>query len=122
MGVATSSADHVGDRPGFAEMLESLLANGAKTIIVESPDRFARDLIVQLAGHDMLKARGITLVAASAPTHFVEDAPRKAGGGAQAKAHGDRAKGRGPQEPSRVEPGRGCSCKAAGPQEAQRRN
>ena len=30
-------------------------ANGAKTIIVESPDRFARDLAVQLAGHDMLK-------------------------------------------------------------------
>jgi DNA invertase Pin-like site-specific DNA recombinase len=31
--------------------------------------------MVQLAGHDMLKARGITLVAASAPTHFVEDTP-----------------------------------------------
>ena len=31
--------------------------------------------LVQLAGHDMLKARGITLVAASAPTHFVEDTP-----------------------------------------------
>jgi DNA invertase Pin-like site-specific DNA recombinase len=33
----------------------ALPANGAKTIIVESPDRFARDLAVQLAGHDMLK-------------------------------------------------------------------
>jgi DNA invertase Pin-like site-specific DNA recombinase len=31
--------------------------------------------MVQLAGHDMLKARGIPLVAASAPTHFVEDTP-----------------------------------------------
>jgi DNA invertase Pin-like site-specific DNA recombinase len=56
-------------------MLESLLANGARTIIVESPDRFARDLMVQLAGHDMLKAKGISLVAASSPTHFIEDAP-----------------------------------------------
>jgi hypothetical protein len=37
--------------------------------------RFARDLMVQLAGHDMLKAKGITLVAASAPTFFVEDTP-----------------------------------------------
>jgi DNA invertase Pin-like site-specific DNA recombinase len=72
---AISGADPVGDRPGFAEMLESLLANGAKTIIVESPDRFASDLMVQLAGHDMLKARGITLVAASAPMHFIEDTP-----------------------------------------------
>ena len=36
-------------------------------------DRFARDLMVQLAGHDMLKAKGITLIAASAPTFFVED-------------------------------------------------
>ena len=28
--------------------------------IVESPDRFARDLMVQLAGHDMFKAKGVT--------------------------------------------------------------
>ena len=54
---AASGADPVGDRPGFAEMLEALLANGARTIIVESPDRFARDLMVQLAGHNMLKTR-----------------------------------------------------------------
>jgi DNA invertase Pin-like site-specific DNA recombinase len=31
--------------------------------------------MVQLAGHDMLKAKGVTLVAASAPTHFIEDTP-----------------------------------------------
>jgi hypothetical protein len=43
--------------------------------MVESPDRFARDLMVQLAGHDMLRARGMTLIAASAPMHFVEDSP-----------------------------------------------
>ena len=60
---------------GFAEMLERLLGNGVRTIIVESPDRFARDLAVQLAGHDMLKAREIDLIAASAPQHFLEDTP-----------------------------------------------
>jgi DNA invertase Pin-like site-specific DNA recombinase len=65
----------VSERSGFAEMLERLMSNGARTIIVESPDRFARDLMVQLAGHDMLKARGVTLIAASAPTFFVEDTP-----------------------------------------------
>ena len=72
---AVSGADPVNDRPGFAEMLERLLSNGARTIVVESPDRFARDLMVQLAGHDMLKAKGVTLIAASAPTFFVEDTP-----------------------------------------------
>jgi DNA invertase Pin-like site-specific DNA recombinase len=72
---AVSGADRVDDRPGFAKMLERLLSNGARSILVESPDRFARDLMVQLAGHDMLKAKGITLIAASAPTFFVEDTP-----------------------------------------------
>jgi DNA invertase Pin-like site-specific DNA recombinase len=65
----------VSERSGFAQMLERLMSNGARTIIVESPDRFARDPMVQLAGHDMLKARGMTLIAASAPMHFVEDTP-----------------------------------------------
>jgi DNA invertase Pin-like site-specific DNA recombinase len=72
---AVSGADPVTDRPGFVEMLERLLSNGARTIVVESPDRFARDLMVQLAGHDMLKAKGISLIAASAPTFFLEDTP-----------------------------------------------
>ena len=58
-----------------APRLRRVLNNGVRTIIVESPDRFARDLMVQLAGHDMLKSKGVTLVAASAPRHFVEDTP-----------------------------------------------
>jgi hypothetical protein len=56
-------------------MLEHLMRNRTGTNIVESPDRFARDLMAQLAGHDMLKAKGISLVAASAPTYFIEDTP-----------------------------------------------
>jgi DNA invertase Pin-like site-specific DNA recombinase len=72
---AVSGADSVGERTGFVAMLERLLSNGAKTVIVESPDRFARDLMVQLAGHDMLKAKGVTLIAASAPTFFIEETP-----------------------------------------------
>ena len=74
---AVSGADPVTDRAGFAEMLERLLSKGARTIIVESPDRFARDLMVQVAGHDMLKARGISLIAASAQTFFLETATFK---------------------------------------------
>jgi DNA invertase Pin-like site-specific DNA recombinase len=72
---AVSGADSIDRRPGFVEMLRRVAANGAKTILVESPDRFARDLAVQLAGHDMLKAQGIALVPASAPDFFLEDTP-----------------------------------------------
>src|SRR5262245_9987479 len=56
-------------------MLQLIARNGIKTIIVESPDRFARDLAVQLAGHDMLRALGIDLIPASAPDFFTEETP-----------------------------------------------
>ena len=72
---AVSGADHIDQRPGFVQMLQRLAMNGAKTIIVESPDRFARDLAVQLAGHDMLKSLGISIIPASAPDFFIEDTP-----------------------------------------------
>ena len=72
---AVSGADHIDHRPGFVQMLQRLATNGAKTIIVESPDRFARDLAVQLAGHDMLKSLGISIIPASAPDFFTEDTP-----------------------------------------------
>jgi DNA invertase Pin-like site-specific DNA recombinase len=71
---AVSGADPVTERPGFLAMLRRI-TNGIKTIIVESPDRFARDLAVQLAGHDMLKGLGIDLIPASAPDFFLEDTP-----------------------------------------------
>jgi DNA invertase Pin-like site-specific DNA recombinase len=72
---AVSGADPIGERPGFEAMLKRLASNGVRTIIVETPDRFARDLAVQLAGHDMLKAQGIALVPASAPDFFIEETP-----------------------------------------------
>ena len=37
--------------------------------------RFARDLAVQLAGHEMLKSLGISIIPASAPDFFTEDTP-----------------------------------------------
>lgn len=64
---AVSGADRIDERPGFREMLKWLASNGAETIIVESPDRFARDLAVQLAGHDMLRGLGISIIPASVP-------------------------------------------------------
>ncbi len=53
------------ERPAFAAMLHDLLTNGCRTIIVESLDRFARDLSVQLQLTALLASRGLTLVNAS---------------------------------------------------------
>lgn len=72
---AVSGADPVTERPGFAAMLDRIAGNGVRTIIVESPDRFARDLIVQLTGHDYLKKLGIALIPASAPDYFTDETP-----------------------------------------------
>jgi DNA invertase Pin-like site-specific DNA recombinase len=56
-------------------MLAYLHADGARVILVETAGRFARDLAVQLTGHDLLKARGIELVPVDAPDHFADDTP-----------------------------------------------
>ena len=72
---AVSGSDPVGERPGFKAMLDRIAGNGVRVILVESPDRFARDLAVQLAGHDYLRSLGVELVPASAPDFFTEDTP-----------------------------------------------
>ena len=72
---AVRGADAVTERPGFAAMLDRIAGNGVRTVIVESPDRFARDLAVQLAGHDYLKRLDVVLIPASAPDFFLEDTP-----------------------------------------------
>jgi DNA invertase Pin-like site-specific DNA recombinase len=63
------------EHPGFAALLERIRSNGVRTIIVETANRFARDLIVQETGHRMLKAQGIEIIAADSPGAFVEDTP-----------------------------------------------
>src|SRR4051794_32274963 len=55
---AVSGADHIAERKGFSDMLDRIARNGVRVILVESPDRFARDLAVQLAGHDHLRNLG----------------------------------------------------------------
>ena len=52
-------------RPEFAEMVSDLLSNGCRTIVVESLDRFARDLAVQMQLLAYLKAKGIRLFSAA---------------------------------------------------------
>jgi DNA invertase Pin-like site-specific DNA recombinase len=70
---AVSGADPIAERPGFKAMLDRIARNGVRCIIVESPNRFARDLTVQLTGHDFLKSLGVSLIPATAPDFFTED-------------------------------------------------
>ena len=73
--VDVKGADPVTERSGFKAMLDRIAGNGVRTVLVEDASRFARDLIVQLTGHDYLKKLGVTLIAANAPDHFLEDTP-----------------------------------------------
>ena len=60
--------EHTGteeDRPGFASMLAALKSNGVRVIVIESLDRLARSLSVQIALLSMLERDGITLISAS---------------------------------------------------------
>src|SRR6476620_1696082 len=68
-------ADPIENRPAFGEMLLRIASNGVKTIIVETANRFARDLIVQETGYAMLKALGVELIAADKPDAFLDDTP-----------------------------------------------
>ena len=72
---AVSGADRIEERPGFVELLERLEGNGVDTIIVETANRFARDLITQEMGHHMLRGEGIQLIAADSPNAFLENTP-----------------------------------------------
>jgi DNA invertase Pin-like site-specific DNA recombinase len=72
---AVSGADPVEARPGFTAALTRIAGNGVRTIIVETANRFARDLMVQEVGFAMLRDLGITLIAADSPASFLDDGP-----------------------------------------------
>jgi DNA invertase Pin-like site-specific DNA recombinase len=72
---AVKGTDAVDVRPGFAAMLKLIAGNDVQTIIVETANRFARDLIVQETGHRMLRDQGIMLIAADSPDAFIEETP-----------------------------------------------
>lgn len=72
---AVAGSDMIDVRPGFMAALEMIASNGVRTIIVETANRFARDLIVQETCWKRLQAEGITLIAADSPDQFVDDTP-----------------------------------------------
>jgi DNA invertase Pin-like site-specific DNA recombinase len=65
----------VDQRPGFAAMMKHIAGNGVRTIIVETANRFARDLVVQETGWRYLRDAGINLIAADSPDAFLDETP-----------------------------------------------
>jgi DNA invertase Pin-like site-specific DNA recombinase len=68
-------ADPVDQRAGFAAMLKHIAGNGARTLLVETASRFARDLIVQETGWRFLRDTGINLIAVDSPASFLDETP-----------------------------------------------
>lgn len=61
------------DRPEFKRLFEYAIANSIDLVLVETANRFSRDVMIQLMGHDHLKKAGISLVPVDAPAHFLDE-------------------------------------------------
>lgn len=72
---AVSGADPLDQREGFSLLLSRIASNGVRTILVETANRFARDLMVQEIGFKRLKDLGVELIAVDSPHAFLEDTP-----------------------------------------------
>jgi DNA invertase Pin-like site-specific DNA recombinase len=57
------------------EMMVFLMTGQAATLLVENPDRFARDLLVQLTSYTLLRDRGIDLIPVDADDYFLDESP-----------------------------------------------
>ena len=72
---AVSGADPLDQREGFRLLLQRIVGNGVKTVLVETANRFARDLMVQEIGWRRLQDLGIELIAVDLPNAFIDDTP-----------------------------------------------
>ena len=72
---AVSGADPLDARPGFVRLLDHCQEQDVAVVLVENASRFARDLAVQLTGHELLRKRGIELVPVDAPSYFTDPSP-----------------------------------------------
>ena len=59
---AVSGADPIDTRPGFRELLERIVGNGVRFVIVEDASRFARTLMTQEAGIASLAGLGVRVL------------------------------------------------------------
>ena len=66
--------DAIGDRDGFARLLEFCREKNVRVIVFETASRFSRDQVIQELGYRELRALGFELVCADAPGYFTDDA------------------------------------------------
>jgi site-specific DNA recombinase len=64
---AVSGTTETMDRPAFNAMLEALLLNGTRTVLIERLDRLARDVYIQEGTIRLLKEKGFELISVSEP-------------------------------------------------------
>jgi site-specific DNA recombinase len=64
---AVSGTTESMDRPAFNGMLEALLSNGTRTVLIERLDRLARDVYIQEGTIRLLKEKGFELISVSEP-------------------------------------------------------
>lgn len=69
---AVSGTDALVLRAGFTDCVQYCLKHGVEYIIVESGDRFARNLVVQETGLEWLEELGLEVICAENETQFSE--------------------------------------------------
>lgn len=74
---AVSGTNEAEARPAWAEMMLALLADGVRTVIVETVNRLARDLMVQEHAIAQLRKAGFTLLSVAEPDLMATDPSRK---------------------------------------------
>jgi DNA invertase Pin-like site-specific DNA recombinase len=62
---AVSGKDPIEGRPGFKALLERIVSNGVRIVIVEDASRFARHLLTQEAGIALLVGLGVRVLTAN---------------------------------------------------------
>lgn len=70
-----SGVIRVEERPEFAKLMAFINRKSIGMVLVETANRFSRDVMVQLMGHDLLNGMGVSLIPVDAPAHFTEDTP-----------------------------------------------
>ena len=70
---AVSGADPIDQRGGFLDLLAYAKAHGVAVVLVETASRFARSLMVQELGLQVLQREGVKLVAVDSPETFAND-------------------------------------------------
>lgn len=68
-----SGTTELPDRPGLTSLFERVSSNGVRTVLVERPDRLARDLIVNEMLVQEFKRAGVKVVSADSGTDLTED-------------------------------------------------